>query len=218
MELSELCASEKLPPPSWQHLDPRLNIIITPTGSTTTATATEVVRTSTNTSESTSMSSGVRVDNVNTNSNTYTKNTYVGGSNPFSVDRDGNRGACTETNAIGEQQQGHGQGGQGQGYGQGGQEGRVMYLSFLAHYYIEQQQGEKALKVLEGVLHIFPHSQVAASQVVLSHYCLRDYEKAQIVFDQARERDPHRIEHLDAYSNILYVREKRAELSYLAHR
>ena len=122
------------------------------------------------------------------------------------------REACTETTAIGEQQLGQGQ------TAEGGQEGRVMYLSFLAHYYIEQQQGEKALKVLEGVLHIFPHSQVAASQVALSHYCLRDYEKAQIVFDQARERDPHRIEHLDAYSNILYVREKRAELSYLAHR
>ena len=53
--------------------------------------------------------------------------------------------------------------------------------------------------------------------MALSHYCLRDYEKAQNVFEQARETDPHRIEHLDAYSNILYVREKRAELSYLAH-
>ena len=38
------------------------------------------------------------------------------------------------------------------------------------------------------------------------------------MFERAREKDPHRIEHLDAYSNILYVREKRAELSYLAHR
>lgn len=47
---------------------------------------------------------------------------------------------------------------------------------------------------------------------------MRDYEKAQSVFERARERDPHRMEHLDAYSNILYVRERRAELSYLAHR
>jgi anaphase-promoting complex subunit 8 len=47
---------------------------------------------------------------------------------------------------------------------------------------------------------------------------MRDYEKAQNVFEQARENDPHKIEHLDAYSNILYVREKRAELSFLAHR
>ena len=47
---------------------------------------------------------------------------------------------------------------------------------------------------------------------------MRDYEQAQSVFEKAREADPHRIEHLDAYSNILYVRERRAELSYLAHR
>ena len=46
-----------------------------------------------------------------------------------------------------------------------GQESRVMYLCFLAHYYLELQQGEKAIKVLEGVLHIFPNSHIAASQV-----------------------------------------------------
>jgi anaphase-promoting complex subunit 8 len=93
----------------------------------------------------------------------------------------------------------------------------VAYLCFLAHYYLEQQHGEKAMKVLEGVLHVFPHSQVAVSQVALSHYSLRDYEKAQAVFEEARASDPHRMEHLDAYSNILYVRERRTELSYLAH-
>ena len=93
----------------------------------------------------------------------------------------------------------------------------MAYLCFLAHYYLELQHGDKAMKVLEGVLHIFPHSQVAIGQVALSHYSLRDYEKAQAVFEEARESDPHRIEHLDAYSNILYVRERRTELSYLAH-
>ena len=46
-----------------------------------------------------------------------------------------------------------------------GHESRVMYLCFLAHYYLELQQGEKAMKVLEGVLHIFPDSHIAASQV-----------------------------------------------------
>ena len=46
-----------------------------------------------------------------------------------------------------------------------GQESRVIYLCFLAHYYLELQQGEKAIKVLEGVLHIFPNSHIATSQV-----------------------------------------------------
>jgi hypothetical protein len=54
-----------------------------------------------------------------------------------------------------------------------GQEARVMYLCFLAQLYLEQQQGEKALQVLEGVLFVFPHSQIAATQVgrPLSTYC-----------------------------------------------
>ena len=42
---------------------------------------------------------------------------------------------------------------------------RVMYLCFLSHYYLELHQGDKSLKVLEGVLHIFPHSQIASCQV-----------------------------------------------------
>ena len=29
--------------------------------------------------------------------------------------------------------------------------------------------------------------------------------------------DPHRLDHVDTYSNILYVKERRAELSHLAH-
>jgi tetratricopeptide (TPR) repeat protein len=150
LELSELCLTEKLPPPTWQQLDPRL----------------------------------LSAQTVNQQFPSSSSKNNNGGNN-----RKGS-----------------------------GQEGRVMYLCFLAHYYLELQQGEKAMKVLEGVLHIFPNSQIATSQVALSHYCMRDYEKAQNVFEQARERDPHRIEHLDAYSNILYVRERRAELSYLAHR
>jgi hypothetical protein len=46
-----------------------------------------------------------------------------------------------------------------------GQDARVMYLCFLSHYYLELQHGDKAMKVLEGVLHIFPNSQIATSQV-----------------------------------------------------
>ena len=41
-----------------------------------------------------------------------------------------------------------------------------MYLCFLSHYYLELQHGDKAMKVLEGVLHIFPNSQIATSQVL----------------------------------------------------
>ena len=32
-----------------------------------------------------------------------------------------------------------------------------------------------------------------------------------------RDRDPYRLIHIDTYSNILYVKERQAELSHLAH-
>ena len=51
----------------------------------------------------------------------------------------------------------------------------------------------------------------------LSHYSLRNYDKAQESFELLRDRDPYRLAHIDTYSNILYVKEKQAELSHLAH-
>lgn len=36
-------------------------------------------------------------------------------------------------------------------------------------------------------------------------------------FSPTRDRDPYRLNHIDTYSNILYVKEKHAELSHLAH-
>jgi anaphase-promoting complex subunit 8 len=46
---------------------------------------------------------------------------------------------------------------------------------------------------------------------------MRDYDQAQSTFEAVRDVDPYRIEYLDTYSNILYVKERKAELSYLAH-
>ena len=46
-----------------------------------------------------------------------------------------------------------------------GNDARITYLCFLTHYYLELQQGENAIKILEGVLQVFPHSLIATSQV-----------------------------------------------------
>ena len=100
LELSDLCVTEKIPPPTWQQLD--CNV---------------------------AYSNGKEA--VNNEQQHYTKK----------------KENTTKTN---------------------GQEYRIMYLCFLAHYYLELQQGEKAMKVLEGVLHIFPLSQIATSQVCSS--------------------------------------------------
>ena len=95
---------------------------------------------------------------------------------------------------------------------------RIMYDCFLIHLYLEQQQGDLALQVLQkDVLQVFPTSQVSISQTALAHYCLRDYDHAQLAFEIARDSDPHRLDEVHTYSNILYVKERRAELSHLAH-
>jgi anaphase-promoting complex subunit 8 len=37
------------------------------------------------------------------------------------------------------------------------------------------------------------------------------------LFDQLAEEDPYSLEGMDFYSNVLYVMERRAKLSFLAH-
>ena len=92
----------------------------------------------------------------------------------------------------------------------------VMLLHFLAHVHIEQQHGELALECYKIVQPIFPHSHYLQTQMALAHYTLLEYEQALTGFEQIRQEDPHRMDHMDTYSNILYVKELRADLSTLA--
>lgn len=50
-----------------------------------------------------------------------------------------------------------------------------------------------------------------------AHYTMRKYDAAEAIFEGIRSIDPYRIQDLDTYSNILYVKEKLPELSCLAH-
>ena len=55
-------------------------------------------------------------------------------------------------------------------------------------------------------------------QTALILYNLHKFDECIGIFEQILDIDPYRIELLDVYSNILYVKERRKELSYLAHR
>mmetsp|Transcript_1665 Transcript_1665/g.1667 ORF Transcript_1665/g.1667 Transcript_1665/m.1667 type:complete len:374 (+) Transcript_1665:388-1509(+) len=92
-----------------------------------------------------------------------------------------------------------------------------MVGMFTVQMLLEQQKGNIALTVLSSLEKIFPNSQVVRSQIALAYYNLRDYHNAQEIFERNHLDDPYRLENLDVYSNILYVKEKRAELSHLAH-
>lgn len=55
------------------------------------------------------------------------------------------------------------------------------------------------------------------AQTALAQYHMRNFDDAQEMFENLTARDPHRIQNMDTYSNILYVKECKAELSHLAH-
>lgn len=64
---------------------------------------------------------------------------------------------------------------------------------------------------------LFPRSTYILVQKAMVYYLERQYDDAERLFEEVLRRDPYRLEHMDAYSNILYVKEKDAELSFLAH-
>ena len=60
-----------------------------------------------------------------------------------------------------------------------------------------------ALRELDSLRPLFPHSAYLEGQTALAHYALRHYDAAELAFEDLRRRDPFRLENLDTYSNIL---------------
>ncbi|KDQ15160.1 hypothetical protein BOTBODRAFT_32144, partial [Botryobasidium botryosum FD-172 SS1] len=77
---------------------------------------------------------------------------------------------------------------------------------------------DEVQQMLEELLQIFPASLHLMAQKALVCYHIRDFDQAEGIFDRILELDPHRIEEIDIFSNILYVMDKRAKLSHLAHK
>lgn len=91
---------------------------------------------------------------------------------------------------------------------------------FVAHCLVEHGGAEEcahALTVLGHLSSRFPRSSYVAAQVALAHYSLRNFPLAEGHFEDLRAKDPFRLENLDTYSNILYVKESAGALSHLAH-
>merc|ERR1712096_84526 len=56
------------------------------------------------------------------------------------------------------------------------------------------------------------------AQVAIAFHNMRQVDQAVTYFKQLGELDPYRLDNLDTYSNLLYVKEQRVELAHLAHR
>lgn len=89
---------------------------------------------------------------------------------------------------------------------------------FLAHTYLEIQMNELALEIYSRLMDIgFSKSTYVMSQIAIAYHNMRELDKAIAGFQEILKVDPYRLDNMDIYSNLLYVREMRVDLSNLAH-
>lgn len=89
---------------------------------------------------------------------------------------------------------------------------------FEAIVLLELQMNEEALMIYEEMIEIFgKSSNYILTQVAIAKHNLRDVDSAIEIFQEIRSKDPFRLDAMDVYSNLLYVKDLRAELSILSH-
>jgi len=90
---------------------------------------------------------------------------------------------------------------------------------FTAHTYLELQQNEEALQIYFGLSGAgLQDSTYVMAQIAIAFHNMRQVDQAVDYFKQLSEVDPFRLDNMDTYSNLLYVKEQRVELAHLAHR
>jgi anaphase-promoting complex subunit 8 len=92
-------------------------------------------------------------------------------------------------------------------------------MAFIFHVYASQElysSNEQVHTSLSQILAIFPASAFLKTQRALLHYHSKDFDDAEQIFSDLLISDPHRVDHLDNYSNILYVMGMRPKLAFLA--
>ncbi|KAF2646943.1 TPR-like protein [Massarina eburnea CBS 473.64] len=92
-------------------------------------------------------------------------------------------------------------------------------MTFIFHVTASQelyQSSEQVHGSLSQIQSIFPTSAFLKAQRALLHYHTKEFEEAEQIFSQILISEPHRLDNLDNYSNILYVMGMRSKLAFLA--
>ena len=96
-----------------------------------------------------------------------------------------------------------------------------MRSFFYTHYFVElhPEHGEEEWlsALLTQLQSFFPGSSHLLTIEAVLHYVRQHYDEAQAILAHLYAVYPHRLDQLDTYSNILYVKEDKATLSFLAH-
>ncbi|XP_066914030.1 cell division cycle protein 23 homolog [Clytia hemisphaerica] len=89
---------------------------------------------------------------------------------------------------------------------------------FYSSVELELHMAEEALTRYQDISAAgFNGSSYVNSQIAICLYNLRDFDNSVEYFRELYDADPEMLEHIDVYSNILYIQEDRPELSHLAH-
>ncbi|XP_013103699.2 cell division cycle protein 23 homolog [Stomoxys calcitrans] len=97
--------------------------------------------------------------------------------------------------------------------------GHWMRHFFVAHTYIEMYLNDEGLKAYEELQAAgFRKCVYVTSQMALAYHNKRDVDKAIEIFQDLQEADPYRLDNMDTYSNLLFVKELKTEMAQLAHK
>ncbi|XP_030384178.1 cell division cycle protein 23 homolog [Scaptodrosophila lebanonensis] len=97
--------------------------------------------------------------------------------------------------------------------------GHWMQHFFMAHTYLELYLNDDGLKIYEDLQAAgFSKSIYLTAQMALVHHNKREVDKAIELFQALLERDPYRLDNVDTYSNLLFVKEMKTEMAQLAHK
>jgi anaphase-promoting complex subunit 8 len=76
---------------------------------------------------------------------------------------------------------------------------------------------ESVLPILDKLAEHTPKSQFLGIQRAILYHNARDFDEAELLFENLQKSDPYLIDAMDLYSNVLYVRRNFAKLCDLAH-
>ncbi len=94
-----------------------------------------------------------------------------------------------------------------------------MSQFFLAYIYstLNIHEQYQIMEKIDEIQNDFNNSSFINTLLAKTHYNNREFDDAQMIFEELKLLDPYRLEHMDIYSNLLFVKEEKAALAYLAH-
>jgi len=103
-----------------------------------------------------------------------------------------------------------------------------MKYFFKASFFSEKDHEPDAIELCNALLIKFPNSVFLIDTIAHSYYCLQgmciglisqlEYDLSQENFEKLIIIDPYRLENMDTFSNILFIKENFSELVNLAYK